>query len=54
MKQAVVVIDKWKLDIFKKHLDAAKRTYTQHPRHPTRHPDAQGGVRVGGRHQADH
>lgn len=31
MKTAGVVIDDWKLPIFKKHLDSAKRTYTEHP-----------------------
>lgn len=31
MKTAGVVIDAWKLPIFKKHLDAAKRVYTEHP-----------------------
>ena len=29
MKIAGIVIDAWKLDIFKKHLDKAKRVYTQ-------------------------
>ena len=31
MKTAGVVIDDWKLSIFKRHLDAAGFTYTQHP-----------------------
>ena len=31
MKTAGVVIDDWKLPIFKKHLDAAGYTYTEHP-----------------------
>lgn len=31
MKTAGVVIDDWKLPIFKKHLDAAGRIYTEHP-----------------------
>ena len=31
MKTAAVVIDSWKLEIFKRHLDAAERTYTEHP-----------------------
>lgn len=31
MKTAAVVIEPWKLPIFKKHLDAAGYTYTQHP-----------------------
>jgi len=29
MKTAAVVIDDWKLPIFKRHLDAASRTYTE-------------------------
>lgn len=28
---AGVVIDAWKLDVFKRHLDAAGYEYTQHP-----------------------
>lgn len=31
MKTAGVVIDRWKLAIFKKHLDGANRIYTEHP-----------------------
>jgi hypothetical protein len=31
MKTAGVVIDEWKLPIFKEHLDAAGYTYSQHP-----------------------
>lgn len=31
MKAAGVAIDAWKLPIFKKHLDAAGRKYTEHP-----------------------
>ncbi|MHB1230245.1 MAG: hypothetical protein ACYCY3_08050 [Halothiobacillus sp.] len=31
MKTAAVVIDNWKLPIFKRHLDAAARTYTEYP-----------------------
>lgn len=31
MKTAGVVIDSWKLPTFKKHLDAAGYTYTEHP-----------------------
>jgi len=31
MKTAGVVIDDWKLQIFKKHLDAAGYAYTEHP-----------------------
>lgn len=31
MKTAAVVIDDWKLPTFKKHLDAAGYTYTEHP-----------------------
>lgn len=31
MKTAGVVIDSWKLPIFKKHLDAAGYAYTEHP-----------------------
>ena len=31
MKTAGVAIDDWKLPIFKKHLDAAGYTYTEHP-----------------------
>lgn len=30
-KVAAIVLDEWKLPIFKKHLDNAKRIYTQHP-----------------------
>lgn len=30
MKTAAVVIEDWKLPIFKRHLDAAKYVYTQH------------------------
>lgn len=30
-KTAAVFIDGWKLPIFKKHLDAANYTYTEHP-----------------------
>jgi hypothetical protein len=30
-KKAAVMIDGWKLGIFIKHLDRAKRVYTQHP-----------------------
>lgn len=30
MKTAAVPIDAWKLDIFKRHLDEAGYTYTQH------------------------
>lgn len=31
MKTAAVVIDSWKLPIFKKHLDKAAYSYTEHP-----------------------
>lgn len=31
MKTAGVAIDAWKLPIFKKHLDAAGYSYTEHP-----------------------
>lgn len=31
MKTAAVILDKWKLPIFKKHLDGAGYTYTEHP-----------------------
>ncbi len=31
MKTAGVAIDKWKLAIFKRHLDAAGYSYTEHP-----------------------
>jgi len=31
MKTAGVVIDDWKLPIFKRHLDEAGCTYTEHP-----------------------
>lgn len=31
MKTAGVAIDDWKLEIFKRHLDAAGYTYTVHP-----------------------
>ena len=31
MKTAGVAIDDWNLPIFKKHLDAAGYTYTEHP-----------------------
>lgn len=31
MDIAGVVIDDWKLPVFKKHLDAAGYTYTEHP-----------------------
>lgn len=31
MKTAGVVIDKWKLAIFKRHLDAGDYSYTEHP-----------------------
>lgn len=31
MKTAGVVIDNWKLAIFKRHLDAAGYSYTEHP-----------------------
>lgn len=31
MKTAGVVIDAWKLPVFRRHLDAAKREYTEHP-----------------------
>ena len=31
MKTAAVVIDSWKLRIFKKHLDDAGHSYTVHP-----------------------
>lgn len=31
MKTAGVVIDNWKLPIFKKHLDGAGYSYTEHP-----------------------
>lgn len=31
IKTAGVVLDTWKMPIFKKHLDGASRTYTEHP-----------------------
>jgi len=31
VKTAAVVIDAWKLPTFKRHLDAAGRTYSEHP-----------------------
>lgn len=31
MKTAAVCIDDWKLPVFKKHLDAAGYSYTEHP-----------------------
>lgn len=31
MKTAGVVIDEWKLPIFKKHIDASGYSYTEHP-----------------------
>lgn len=31
MKTAGIMIDTWKLPIFKRHLDAAKFAYTEHP-----------------------
>lgn len=31
MKTAGIAIDKWKLAIFKRHLDAAGYSYTEHP-----------------------
>lgn len=31
MKSAAVVCDNWKLPTFKKHLDAAGYSYTEHP-----------------------
>lgn len=30
MKTAAVFIDEWKLPIFRKHLDAGRRAYTEH------------------------
>jgi hypothetical protein len=31
VKTAGVVIDAWKLPVFRRHLDTAKRDYTEHP-----------------------
>lgn len=31
MKKAGIAIDDWKFDVFKRHLDAAKIVFTEHP-----------------------